>query len=52
MAPKILTAGEETERKVDAIPVVTMQREDGFEFEIAGQDYAYDADGLRKKGGN
>jgi hypothetical protein len=52
MAPKILTAGEEDERSVDAIPVVTMQREDCFEFEFAGQDYAYDADGLRKKGGN
>ena len=52
MAPKTLTAGEENERKVDAIPVVTMQRENGFEFEFAGQDYAYDADGLRKKDGN
>ncbi len=33
----------------DPVPMVTLQREDGFEFEFAGQAYTYDADGLHKR---
>jgi len=35
--------------KMNLIPTVIQQTSDGFEFELAGQVYAYDADGLRKK---
>jgi CRISPR-associated endonuclease/helicase Cas3 len=56
MAPTSLQAGRtdgasptQVELKVKPIPTVLRQTGDTFEFELAGQAYAYDADGLRKK---